>query len=126
MDDEYAGVEEREEAPRVVPVILGVQAAVLALIAVAVFAGIGVGSTVLRVGVGVLFLALAGTAGGIALSYSEGQPAARTAALVFEGFALALALLWFAPVPALIGGTLATVAIVVVARAQMLRPVPSQ
>ena len=84
--------------PRVVPAILGIQALALAIVAVAVFAGAGVGSTALRIGVGALFLVLAGSAAGIALSYAEGQPAARSAALVFEGFALALAVLWLAPI----------------------------
>jgi hypothetical protein len=110
---------------RVVPAILGIQALALGIVAVAVFAGAGVGSTALRVGVGALFLVLAGSAAGIALTYAEGQPSARSAALVFEGFALALALLWLAPLPALVGAALAIVAIVVASR-QMRRPVPAQ
>jgi hypothetical protein len=88
---------------RLVPIVLGVQALVLALVAVGIFAGIGVGSTVLRIGVGGLFLVLAASAAGISFGYSDGQPAARPAAAIFEGFALLLAVLWFAPSVALSG-----------------------
>jgi hypothetical protein len=114
-----------------VPTVLGVQAAALALVAIGAFGGVAVGSTALRVGVGILFLVLAAGAAGIAISYSEGQPAARTAAMVFEGFAIALALLWFAPIPTLVATLVAAIvlAIAVVTRhvsRQMRRPVPSQ
>jgi hypothetical protein len=88
---------------RLVPIALGVQAFVLALTAVGIFAGIGVGSTVLRIGVGGLFLVLAASAAGISFGYSDGQPAARPAAAIFEGFAVLLAVLWFAPGVALSG-----------------------
>jgi len=118
------GREPAREA-RVVPAILGIQALALGIVAIAVFSGAGVGSTALRIGVGALFVVLAGSAAGIALSYAEGQPAARSAALVFEGFALALAVLWLAPIPALVGCALAIAAIVMASR-QMRRPVPAQ
>jgi hypothetical protein len=117
---------------RLVPIVLGVQAAALGVTAIAVFGGIGIGSTALRLGVGILFVILAASAAGIAISYSEGQPAARTATLVFEGFALALALLWFAPIPAMVGCALAALVLALAARretapgAQIRRPVPSQ
>jgi hypothetical protein len=88
---------------RLVPIVLGVQALLLALAAAGIFAGIGVGSTVLRIGVGGLLLVLAASAAGISFGYSDGQPAARPAAVIFEGFALLLAVLWFAPAVALSG-----------------------
>ena len=78
-------------------VIVGIQAVAFTVAAVGVFAGVGVGSTVLRIGVGALFLVLGLGAAGIALGLNEGQPSSRTSALVFEGFALALALLWLTP-----------------------------
>jgi hypothetical protein len=114
-----------------VPTVLGVQAATLAGIAVGAFGGIAVGSTALRVGVGILFLVLAAGAAGIAISYSEGQPAAGTAALVFEGFAVGLGLLWFAPIPTLVAMLVGAVVLAVVlvphqVRRQIRRPVPSQ
>lgn len=100
MDRAAATAPEITDPPRparVVPAVLGLQALVLAVVAAGAFAGVGVGSTVLRIGVGGLFLVLAASAAGISLGYSEGQPAARPAAAIFEGFALALAVVWFAP-----------------------------
>ena len=114
-----------------VPTVLGVQAAALTAVAAGAFGGIGVGSTALRVGVGVLFVVLAAGSAGIAVSYSEGQPSARTAAFVFEGFVLALTLLWLAPIPSLVAAVVAaTIVLTVVVphhlRRQIRRPVPSQ
>ncbi|MCJ7437503.1 MAG: hypothetical protein MUP97_07060 [Acidimicrobiia bacterium] len=100
----------------IVTLILGAQALGLAAAGVVAFAGIGVGSTALRIGVGLLFLVLGGIAGGIALGVSEGSPAARAGAVVFEGFAVALVLLWFAPTVAMASTTLAIVVLAVVHR----------
>jgi hypothetical protein len=100
----------------ILTLILGAQALGLTAAAIVAFAGIGVGSTALRIGVGLLFLALGGIAGGIALGVSEGSPAARSGALMFEGFAVALVLLWFAPTIAIVGTTVAIVVLGVVHR----------
>jgi hypothetical protein len=89
----------------VTALIMGAQSLALAIIGFVTLAGVGVGSTALRVGVGLLFLVLALMAGGIALGVAEGHPSAGTAAVVFEIFAVALALLWMAPLVAIVSTT---------------------
>jgi hypothetical protein len=89
----------------VTALILGAQSLALAIVGFVAFAGVGVGSTALRVGVGLLFLALALMAGGIALGVADDHPSAGTAALVFEIFAVALAVLWMAPLVAIVSTT---------------------
>jgi hypothetical protein len=79
-------------------VIVAIQAAACWAAAVGIFAGVGIGTAALRIGVGALFMVLGLVAAGIALGLNEGQPSARTAALVFESFAITLAVLWVAPV----------------------------
>jgi hypothetical protein len=89
-------------SPAVGPAILAVQSFGLAAAGIAVLSGVGVGSTAMRIGVGLLFLALGAIAGGIGISLAEGQPQAPGAAVVFDAFALGLLVLWLAPVATLI------------------------
>ncbi len=89
----------------VTALILGAQSLALAIIGFVALAGVGFGSTPLRVGVGLLFLVLALMAGGIALGVADGHPSAGTAAVVFEVFAVALAVLWMAPLVAIVSTT---------------------
>jgi hypothetical protein len=89
-------------APAVGPTILAVQSVGLAAAGIAVLTGVGVGSTAMRIGVGLLFLVLGAIAGGIGISLAEGQPQAPGAAVVFDAFALGLLVLWLAPVATLI------------------------
>jgi hypothetical protein len=91
-------------APRFLPLVLEVQALAFAAVGVSAFAGLGVGSTALRIGVGLLFLALAAIAAGIAWGAAEGSPASISAVVGFEGFLVGLVLLWFVPLFA-IGAT---------------------
>ena len=101
------------------PTILGLQAAGLGAAGIAALAGVGVGSTAMRIGVGLLFLALGAIAAGIAVSLSEGQPQAGGAAIVFDGFAVVLALLWLEPIAGLVT---AVVAVAVAAAVATLAP----
>ncbi len=94
----------------VTALILGTQSLALAILGFVALAGVGVGSTALRIGVGLLFLALALMSGGIALGVADGHPSAGTAAVVFEVFALALAVLWMAPIVAIVSTTALVIA----------------
>ncbi len=96
--------------------IMGAQSLALAAVGVVALAGVGVGSTTLRIGVGLLFLVLAGAAAGIALGVSDGNPSAGTAALIFEIFAVALAVLWVAPIAAIVSTTALIIAAGIVHR----------
>jgi hypothetical protein len=101
------------------PTILGFQAAGLGAAGIAALAGVGVGSTAMRIGVGLLFLALGAVAAGIAVSLSEGQPQAGGAAVVFDTFTVVLALLWLEPIAGLVT---AAVAVAVFAAVATLAP----
>jgi hypothetical protein len=94
--------------------IMGAQSFALAIVGFVAIAGVGVGSTVLRIGIGLLFLVLALMAGGIAMGVSDGHPSAGTAAVVFEVFAVALALLWIAPMVAIVSTTALVAAVGIV------------
>ena len=85
-------------APRLIPLVLEVQALAFAAVGVSAFAGLGVGSTALRIGVGLLFLALGADRGRDRLGgAAEGSPASISAVVGFEGFLVGLVLLWFVP-----------------------------
>jgi hypothetical protein len=112
----------RPSAP-VVPIVLGVQAAVLAFLSVACFAAAAV-----PVGVACLIGAVVAT--GLATSIHEGLPGAGSTVLGFEGAVAATALTLVSAAAVLVAAAATGIGLGWArrreARAQMRRPVPSQ